>query len=236
MKTTIAIIGATGNMGSGIARNLAKAGHHLLLAGSNQSKLGELVANIKSITPDAKVEALDCARESSWEADIVIPAVPYGAQKEVASRIKDVVTGKIVVSVVNPLNQTYDGLVTEPTTSAAEELAELLPHSKIVKAFNTIFAGDFTQPEMHGFAVDGFVAGDDEESVAIVSGLIQDAGFNPVIAGKLSMSRVLENMTLLLIGLSVRYNYQGHAGWKVLSPYAAGPVNTLEELKSTFIN
>ena len=80
---------------------------------------------------------LDCSREASWEADIIIPAVGYGAQTEVAARIKDVVIGKIVVSIANPLNETFDGLLTEPTTSAAEELAKLLPHSKIAKAFNT---------------------------------------------------------------------------------------------------
>ena len=63
-------------------------------------------------------------------------------------------TGKIVISIVNPLNQTYDGLVTESTTSAAEELAKVLPYSKIVKAFNTVFAADFYTPSVGGKTVD----------------------------------------------------------------------------------
>ncbi|MBM2841966.1 MAG: oxidoreductase [Bacteroidetes bacterium] len=203
-------------MGSGLARNLAKAGHRILLAGQNQSKLNDLLVSITAATPEVDVEILDCSKEASWEADIVIPAVPYQVEKEVAARIKDVVTGKIVVSISNPLNQTYDGLVTEPTTSAAEELSKLLPYSKVVKAFNTVSAEDFNTPEVGGSIVDCFVAGDDEEAVATVSGLVQDAGFNPVVVGKLPVSRTLESMMALLIGLTMKNNYGWSVGWKVL--------------------
>lgn len=216
MKRTIAIVGAAGNMGSGLARNLANAGHRILLAGRDQSRLNDLLAAIKAATPDADVEVLDCSKDASWEADIIIPAVPYRDQASLASKIKDVVTGKIVVSIANPLNDTYDGLVTESTTSAAEELARVLPHSKIVKAFNTVFAADFNTPDVGGKTVDNFVAGDDEEAVNVVASLVRDAGFNPVIAGRLAVSRTLENMMVLLIGLTMKNNYNWHAGWKVL--------------------
>jgi len=203
-------------MGSGLARNLAKAGYRILLAGQNQTKLNELLVSIKAATPGADVEILDCSTEASWEADIVIPAVSYHVEKEVAARIKDVVTGKIVVSISNPLNQTYDGVVTEPTTSAAEELSKLLAYSKIVKAFNTVSAADFSSPLVGGSIVDCFVAGDDEEAVETVSGLVRDVGFNPVIAGKLPSSRTLESMMALLIGLTMKNNYGWNVGWKVL--------------------
>lgn len=216
MKKTIAVIGAAGNMGSGIARNLAKAGYRMLLAGHDQSKLNHLLFKIKESTPGTDVEILDCSKEASWEADIIIPAVPFSAQAEVASYIKNVVTGKIVISIANPLNETYDGLVTNSDSSAAEELAKLLPYSKIVKAFNTVFAADFDSPKIDGKVADVFVAGDDEEAVSIVTQLVKDAGFNPLFAGKLSMSRTLENMMVLLIGLTMRNNYNWFAGWKIL--------------------
>jgi len=216
MKKTIAVIGAAGNMGSGISNNLAKAGYRILLAGKDQSKLNNLLIKIKETTPNADVEILDCSKEASWEADIIIPAVPYQSQAEVASKIKDVVTGKIVISISNPLNETYDGLATDPTTSAAEELAKLLPHSKVVKAFNTVFGADFNTPVIDGKTVDTFIAGDDEEAVSVVTELVKDAGFNPLFAGKLVMSRTLENMMVLLIGLTMRNNYNWLAGWKIL--------------------
>jgi hypothetical protein len=216
MKKTIAVIGASGNMGSGIAGNLAKAGYRVLIAGSNQAKLSELHKKIKLGTPHAEIEIIDCSKEASWEADIIIPAIPYSAQTAVASKIKDVSTGKIVINIINPLNDTYDGLATAPTTSAAEEFAALLPYSKVVKAFNTVFAADFNTPEIAGKTADVFVAGDDEEAVSAVVELIKDSGFNPLIAGKLVMSRTLESMMVLLIGLNMRNNYNWLAGWKIL--------------------
>ena len=203
MKQTIAIVGAAGSMGAGIARNLANAGHSILLAGSRREKLIELLGNIKSVTPHADVEILDCAHEASWEADIIIPAVPYTAQREVANKIRDVATGKIVISIVNPLNETIDGLVTAPTTSAAEKLAVLLPYSKIVKAFNTVTPADFNMPDLGGSRVDCFVAGDDASAVETVAGLVKQGGFRPIVAGKLSESRTLEAMALHLIRLSM---------------------------------
>ena len=212
MKKTIAILGAGGNMGSNIAKNLARAGYRLLLADRDVSKLSETLKAIKATTPKANVELIDCARE----ADIIIPAVSYLAQAEVAQKIKDVVTGKIIISIANPLNETFDGLLTEPTTSAAEELAKLLPHSNIVKAFNTTFAADFTSPRLGGATIDCFVAGADHEAAEAVSELVRDAGFNPIIAGKLSVSRTLEQMALLLVSLTQRYNYNWLVGWKVL--------------------
>jgi NADPH-dependent F420 reductase len=215
MKKAIAIIGL-GNMGLNIAKNLSRAGYRLLLADRDPTKAKETLKALRKDSPKAEVELLDCSREASWEADVVIPAVRYQDQAEVAAKIKDVVTGKIVVSIANPFNPTYDGLLTDPTTSAAEELAKLLPHSKVVKAFNTTFAADFSSPRLGGKTVDCFVAGDDEEAVATVSDLVKDAGFHPVVAGRLAASRTLENMQLLLIGISMRYNYDWRAGWKVL--------------------
>jgi 8-hydroxy-5-deazaflavin:NADPH oxidoreductase len=216
MKQTIAIIGGAGTMGTGIARTLAKAGHRILVAGRTRSKLEDVLVRIKADIPYADIDILDCSREASWEADVVIPAVPYADQTEVAEKIRDVVTGKVVMSIVNPVNQAYDGLLTGPTTSAAEELAGLLPHAKVVKAFNTVFGSDFDSPAIGGKTVDCFVAGDDAAAVATAVQLVKDAGFNPLVAGKLSISRTLENMMVLLISLSAKNQYNWHAGWKVL--------------------
>jgi NADPH-dependent F420 reductase len=215
-KQTIAIIGATGNMGSAIARSIAKGPYRLLLKASKQDELDALVNDIQSKNPSAEVESAICPTEASWEADIIILAVPYEAEKNIAPQIKDVASQKIVISIANPLNQNYDGLVTAPGTSAAEELQKLLPNSKIVKAFNTTFASDFSTSVINGTQVDAFVAGNDEEALQTVSELVATAGFNPIIAGDLSVSRTLENMQLLLIQLGMKNNYNWLAGWKIL--------------------
>lgn len=215
-KKTIAIIGATGNMGSAISRSLAKGSDRLLLKGSKQEELDALVKEILQKNPAADVEAAVCPAEASWEADIIILAVPYGAEKEIAPKIREVANQKIVISIANPLNESFDGLVTAPDTSAAEELQKLLPDSRIIKAFNTTFAADFATPVIDGKQVDAFIAGNDEEALETVSSLVRTAGFNPIVAGELSLSRTLENMQLLLIRLGMKYNYNWLAGWKIL--------------------
>lgn len=215
-KKMIAVIGATGNMGSAISKGLAKGNYKLLLKDTDQAKLDELVRDIRSQEPNADVDAIACSVEASWEADIIILAVPFGAEKDIASKIIDVANQKIVISIANPLNNTFDGLVTTPDTSAAEELQKLLPNSKVIKAFNTTFAADFSTPIIDGKQVDAFIAGDDDEALQTVTELVATVGFNPIVAGPLSVSRTLENMQLLLIQLGMKYNYNWLAGWKIL--------------------
>lgn len=215
-KQTIAIIGATGNMGSGIAKSLSNTNNRVLLFARHFDKVQTLAADIKKGNASAEVEAVECPANASWEADIIILALPYGEEKEIAAKIKDVANQKIVISISNPLNETYSGLVTSPDTSAGEELQKQLPNSKVIKAFNTVFAADFATPVIAGQQADAFIAGSDASALQTVAELVQKAGFNPIIAGDLSVSRTLENMTALLIQLTMKYNYNWVAGWKVL--------------------
>lgn len=215
-KQTIAIIGATGNMGSAIAKAISKGNYRLLLKANEQTGLDTLITEIKAQKPTADVEAAVCPAEATWEADIIILAVPFNAESEIASKIREVANQKIVISIANPLNETYNGLVTSPDTSAAEELQKLLPNSKVIKAFNTTFAADFSTPVIDGKQADAFIAGNDEEALQTVSEIVNTAGFNPIVAGNLSVSRTLENMQLLLIQLGIKYNYNWLAGWKIL--------------------
>lgn len=215
-RQTIAVIGATGNMGSAIVKSLSKSNNRLLLFANQQEKVKVLVNEIKEINPSADVEAYECPTTATWEADVIILALPYQAEKEIAAKIRDVANTKVVISIANPLNETYSGLITTADTSAAEELQKLLPNSKVIKAFSTTFAADFASPVIDGKQVDAFVAGNDEDALKTVSELVATAGFNPIVAGDLSVSRTLENMTLLLIQLTMKYNYNWLAGWKIL--------------------
>lgn len=215
-KQTIAILGATGNMGSSISRALSKANYRLLLFATDQAKLQTLVEEIRQSNADADIESVDCSVNASWEADIILLAVPYQAEKEIAEKIKEVANQKVVVSISNPLNTSFNGMLTEPDTSAAEELQKCLPHSKVVKAFNTTLAADFSTPVIDGKQVDSFIAGNHEEALQTASELVVAAGFYPILAGNLSVSRTLENMALLLIQETIKSNYDWLAGWKVL--------------------
>lgn len=215
-KQTIAIIGASGNMGSAIAKGLAKGNYRLLLHSTQKDKAADVLYAISKEHPDTEAEIMDCSTQASWEADIIIMAVPYSAGKAVAEKIREVANQKIVISIANPLNETFSGLVTAPGVSAAEELQQWLPHSKIVKAFNTTYAADFASPVIDGKQLDCFIAGNDTEALETVEELVAVAGFNPIVAGDITVSRTLESMQALLISLTIRHNYNWHAGWKIL--------------------
>jgi hypothetical protein len=215
-KQTIAVIGATGNMGTAISSSLAKGNYRLLLMGEEPVKLDELATKISEENPSADITVVQCPKEAGWEADIIIPAVPYEAQADVAEKIREVANQKIVISIANPLNASYNGLVTRPGSSAGQELQALLPNSKVVKAFNTTFAADFSTPVIDGKQADAFIAGDDEEAVQTVTELVKTTGFKPVVAGGLDVSGTLEHMQLLLIQLTMKNNYNWLAGWKIL--------------------
>ncbi|WP_138430926.1 NADPH-dependent F420 reductase [Fodinibius saliphilus] len=215
-KQTIAIIGAGGNMGSAIAKSIAGGNYRLLLFDRNSEQLGSLHEEILKDHPEADVESMNCPHESSWEADIIILAVPHGAEKGLANKIREVATQKIVISIANPVDVDFSELTTDSDTSAAEELQEWLPNSKVVKAFNTTLEADFEQPVIGGKQVDAFIAGDDENAIQTVTELAKTVGFNPIVAGNLSMSSTLERMQLLLMQLTIKNDYNGLAGWKIL--------------------
>jgi NADPH-dependent F420 reductase len=215
-KQVVAVIGASGNMGSALARSLSKGNYRILLCSSETEAIQSLLNEIKNNRFAADIEAVDDNIEACWEADVVILAVPYAAEKRVAETIRSVVNQKVVISVSNPLNEQCDGLLTQPGISAAEELQKELPNAKVVKAFNTVFASDFDQPVIQEQRLDCFIAGDDEDALEIVCDLVKAAGFNPVIAGDLSVSGTLESMQLLLIQLVMQSKDKRMTGWKIL--------------------
>jgi 8-hydroxy-5-deazaflavin:NADPH oxidoreductase len=195
IKQTIAIIGAVGDMGSVLAKSLAGGPYRVLLFGGDTAALAALEEDIREEQPGAEVEAIGCPVDASWEADIIIPVVSYLAQQGVADKIRQVATGKVVISVTNPVNATHSGLLTAPYSSAAEELQKLLPHSRVVKAFSTTSAELFALPLNERRQVHAFIAGNDEEALETVTALVRNVGFTPRVAGELSVSRTLESLS-----------------------------------------
>jgi len=214
-KKTVAIIGASGDMGSAIARSLVNSNYRLLLMSRGKTKLAKLFAYIKRKSSTAEVAIIDCEKEACWEADIILLAVPYRVEKEVVEKIREVTTQKVVIDVSNPLNESYEHLITVPDTSAAEELQKALPHSKVVKAFNTVFACDLMQSTGTEKQIKTFIAGDDKEALQVVSEMAISMGLKPVLAGSISQSSNLEQMMLQLIELKKEENYNNLIGLNI---------------------
>jgi 8-hydroxy-5-deazaflavin:NADPH oxidoreductase len=193
-KQVVAVIGASGEMGYVIAKSIANGNYRIVLQSPDANQIRTIADNIKSRNPFVDLDVVDSALDACWEADIVVLAVPYAAEKEVVESIKQVTNQKIVISISNPINDAYNALTTIQYTSAAEKLQEQLPHAKVIKAFNMLVASDFNQPVIDGQRTDCFIAGNDEDALEIVYDLVKTVGFNPVIAGDLTVSRTLESM------------------------------------------
>jgi len=124
-------------------------------------------------------------------------AVYYPDAQAAVEQYGDSLSGKVVVDITNPVNESFDGLVTPPDGSAAQELARSAAGARLVKAFNPTFAGTLNDGRVAGQPLDVFIAGDDEGAKAAVATLARDGGMNPIDAGPLKRARELEAMGLL---------------------------------------
>lgn len=181
----IAVIG-TGNIGSGIALVLGKTKHGVVVA----DRKGGAEAAAKLKDAGVRVQAADVATAVK-SADLVILATPFAASKQIAQSTS--LDGKIVIDLSNPVTDDFSALQVGHTTSAAEEIAALIPGARVVKAFNTIFAEHYAAGlKAGGKAIQTFVAADDDGAKAVVSELAEDMGLEVMNAGSLANARYLE--------------------------------------------
>jgi predicted dinucleotide-binding enzyme len=187
----VTIIG-TGNMARGIGRLLAAGGHEVTVLGKETDAAEAVVADIGG---DGTVRAGRFGDDIA--DDVVVPAVYYPDARAAVEQYGDALSGKVVVDITNPVNETIDDLVTPPDSSAAQELGSIVPGARVVKAFNTTFAGTLGGGEVSGQPLDVFIAGDDEDAKRTVAELVESGGLRPVDVGPLKRARELEAMGLV---------------------------------------
>ena len=180
----VTIIGS-GNMGRGIGTRAVAGGHSVTFVDANPEVAEKTAADVKaSAKKGAKVSTASLG--DAVLGDVVVLAVWYGTNIEIAKQLGTKLAGKVVVDIANPLNSTYDGLATAPDSSSAEDLAKAIASgAKVVKAFNTTFAGTLLAGQVAGQPLDVFIAGDDADAKSKVSQLVTDGGMRAIDAGPL---------------------------------------------------
>ena len=187
----ISIIGS-GNMGQAIAGLASKGGNTVELVNS----------------PDAG---------KAVTGDIVVLAVPYPSVAQVIAERGTQLAGKIVVDITNPLNfETFDELTVPADGSAAAEIAAALPSARVVKAFNTNFAGTLASGVVGGQTTTVLIAGDDADAKALLAGVVGAAGLRAVDAGGLKRARELEALGFLQITLAAGEKVSWTGGFAVV--------------------
>jgi predicted dinucleotide-binding enzyme len=122
------------------------------------------------------------------------------------------VAGKVLIDATNRVDPADPGSVLDGT-SAAEQIQARVPATRVVKAFNTAFASRQADPVVDGVALDGYLAGDDDQAKQTVAELVGSVGFRPVDVGPLVMARALEGLALLNIMLQIRHDWPWQAGF-----------------------
>ena len=179
--TTIGLIGA-GHIGSQIARLAVKNGYNVVISNSRGPET--LSALVAELGPTARAAS---AADAAKAGDIVVVSVPL---KNYRSVPVEPLAGKIVIDTNNYYPQ-RDGHIPEldnESTTTAELLQAHLPTSKVVKAFNHIYAAALTtdgQPSGTKNRRALVIAGNDPEAKAAVTRLLDQFGFDTVDAGPL---------------------------------------------------
>lgn len=201
----IAIIGA-GNVGMALGEAGTRAGHSVTYSDAESRLADEAAEKV-----GAQSAGTD-SRDAVADADAVILAVPFDAVEPIIQDLGSMLSGKIVVDVTNRFSGD------ELSAPSNAELIQQMTEGSVVKAFNTIFAANQSDPEVDGVTLDGFVAGDDEAAKATVLELVESLGFRPIDAGPLAMARALEGMGTLNISLNMTNEWPWQTGWKLLGP------------------
>jgi 8-hydroxy-5-deazaflavin:NADPH oxidoreductase len=216
-ETIIAVLGGTGDLGSAIARRLAKAGRKVII-GSRSATSGEEAAQRHGFG----LTGMDM-EGAAKAADIVIVTVPFSAQEATLTAIAPYVAGKIVVDTTVPLVPPRVMRVQMPAegSAAARAAAFLGEDVKLVSAFHNVAAHKLIQDIDVG--CDVLVFGDDKAARSEVIGLVQDCGLRGIHAGALVNSAAAEAMTSVLIFINKTYKVDG-AGIQVTGTLTAPEV------------
>jgi 8-hydroxy-5-deazaflavin:NADPH oxidoreductase len=211
----VAIIGASGALGFGLAVRLGRAGVPIAIGSRDASRAQETAQRARAAIPDGSFSAHDNA-DAARVADTVILSVPFRNHSETLTNLKEALApGKLLIDATVPLAAAVSGKATRMLGvwqgSAAEQAAEMAGEGvRVVSGLHTVSAASLTDLQ-HPLEQDVLLCGDSREDKRAAARLIgRIDGLRCIDSGRLEMSRITESLTALLIGVNSRY--KAHAG------------------------
>jgi NADPH-dependent F420 reductase len=214
----VTIVGATGDLGFGLALRLASAGVPVVIGSRDAGRAAEAAERVQAAVPGAEVRGL-ANPDAAVAADVVVLSVPFASQASTLRSIRGALRpGTLLLDVTVPLAAAVGGRPTRVLSvwqgSAAQQAQELVPEGvTVVSGLHTVAARHLAELD-HPLDEDVLLASDDSDAKQRIAALIkQIPGLRPIDAGRLEMARITEQLTALTIGINIRH--RATAGFKV---------------------
>jgi 8-hydroxy-5-deazaflavin:NADPH oxidoreductase len=222
----VAVVGGTGAEGFGLALRLGQAGHRVTIGSRTAERAADAVVRAKDLLPDASIGG--AVNDSAVAGrDLVAVTVPFAGMIDIYKAIREALeSGQIVLDATSPLMAAVGGKASEPirpwSGSAAEVAASLVPDGvRLVAGFHTIAAETLMRLDAP-LESDVLLCGDDAEAKALVGALLDSIpGTRWIDCGPLSMARITETLTPLLISINRKYTTHD-AGFRIVGRDAWG--------------
>ena len=217
IKPALAILGGTGDLGTGLARRWVQAGYKVIIGSRTLEKADAAAKDLISVmnsrgVDDYQVEAMMNLKAAN-AADIAILTVPFDHHAGTLESVKGALSGKILIDVTVPLVPPKVARVQLPKEGSAGEIAQAILGDEVmvVSAFQNVAAHHLQEGK--GIQCDVLVSGNDKNAREQVIQLVQAAGMKGYHAGLISNAAAAEAMTSVLINLNRQF--KGHAGIKI---------------------
>jgi len=204
----IAILGGTGDLGGGLARQWSRAGYEILIGSRTLEKGQQAAADLLAEFPDLHVTGLDNAAASE-QADLVVLTVPFAHQLSTLDTVKHALVGKVLIDVTVPLMPPKVGTVQLPEAGSAGQQAQdyLGEEVHVVSAFQNV--GAMHLQEDHAIACDVLVTGNKRAARDTVIRLVEALGLRGWHAGPIANAAAAEALTSVLITINRHHKIQG---------------------------
>lgn len=215
---TVAIVGGTGDLGFGLTLRLAAAEVTVLLGSRDAARATEAAARALAQVPGGTIRGAANV-DAVTAADVVVLAVPFAAHARTLAEIAEVLKdGQVLVDATVPLATAIGGKPTRTIEvwagSAAQQAQEIVgDRIPVVSALHTVSAASLSALD-RDLDEHVLLCGDRKADKHVVSLLLERIpGLRCIDAGRLEMSRVVEQLTALMISINIRH--KTHAGIKI---------------------
>ena len=209
--TKIAILGGTGDLGTGLALRWLKSGHSIIIGSRTAEKAAAAAAALRDAGFDT-VEAMENAAAAK-AADLVVMTVPFAHHTSTLESVAPGLKGKILIDVTVPLMPPKVGTVQLPEggSAGARAQAQLGGDVRVVSAFQNVAAAHLQSGEE--IDCDVLVSGNDREARQIVVDLAAQAGMRAFHAGPIENAAAAEALTSVII--QINRQLKCHAGIRI---------------------